>query len=375
MKKILLLIILIVTIAVPLQSRAAIETYKLLEPLPCIDQTQPCINGRVEKVELASYVGYLFRLIIALAGAIAVFRITWGGFKYMTTDAVFGKQEGKKEIKDAIYGLIMIFASYLILRTIDPRLVEIKTEITPIQRADEVNIDSLFTDITAREAILNQAAADTARLEEQARLLREQRAQASTTEAVDRISQQLLQIERQRSRINFQATLESRYMVVSQALSSNTESVLSDEFKNTVRSAINGVDASLQRNIQQLKNLGDIEGAEEFEQKRKYYVALGNNDLAFLDDKKKINQKINGVGGYAHTAVDVLVPDIVDPILPDSISYQNYKREVKAMGTKIISDLRQREASLSLTDQGLSTAFKQNIATQIKEIEEKIKGY
>jgi len=90
----------------------------VLAPLP-----GTTIGNRGEKADLQSYIPGIFNLIIGLAAVIAVTKIIFGGFQYITTDAIAGKSEGKKQIQSAVYGLIMIIASWLILYTINPRLL------------------------------------------------------------------------------------------------------------------------------------------------------------------------------------------------------------------------------------------------------------
>ena len=113
-------------------------TYTLLEPLPCISSPavtdasgkviQPaitCNNPQITKVDFATYVQYMFNLLIALAAVTAVFMIVWGGFQYMSADSFQNKSDGLKKLENAIYGLLLVLCSFLILRTIDPRLVNI----------------------------------------------------------------------------------------------------------------------------------------------------------------------------------------------------------------------------------------------------------
>lgn len=117
--------------------------YTLLEPLPCIQSpaipattdangnvrpAQPaitCTDPQLKEADFKTYVQYMFNLIIALAAVSAVFMIVWGGFQLMSSDSFQGKTDGRKKLENAIYGLLLVLCSYLILRTIDPRLVEI----------------------------------------------------------------------------------------------------------------------------------------------------------------------------------------------------------------------------------------------------------
>ena len=58
-----------------------------------------------------------------------------GGLQYMSTDAISGKQEGKERITQALFGLGLAIASWLILATISPTLLKVNlTVISPPQR-------------------------------------------------------------------------------------------------------------------------------------------------------------------------------------------------------------------------------------------------
>lgn len=108
------------------------STYTLLEPLPCLNGDTTCTSGQqVTDIQFKDYVTYVFNLIIALAAVAAVFMIVLGGFQYMSSDSYSGKSEGLKKLQNALLGLLLVLSSYLILRTIDPRLVEIPSTLVP----------------------------------------------------------------------------------------------------------------------------------------------------------------------------------------------------------------------------------------------------
>lgn len=164
-KKILLLLVVIVITFVSESSLiykastvgAEIKEYTLLEPLPCVDSTNCGENGLVKKVDMTQYLGSLFRLIIALSAVASVLMITWGGFQYLMTEAVFGKSEAKKTITNAIYGLLMVFASYLILKTIDPNLVTPNGNILPPITVDTSRIMSMFVGVDQKINMIKSA--------------------------------------------------------------------------------------------------------------------------------------------------------------------------------------------------------------------------
>jgi hypothetical protein len=66
----------------------------------------------------------VYGLAIGIGSVIAVVMIIFAGFKYMYQESMSGKSGAKEMIQNAIYGLLLILASYIILRTINPALVE-----------------------------------------------------------------------------------------------------------------------------------------------------------------------------------------------------------------------------------------------------------
>jgi hypothetical protein len=144
MKKLLIILILSISL-VPARSMAADE-YKLLEPLPCLNGvTDPskCKDGVQEKIEISSYILYVYKMFIALAVFLAILMIIWGGFLYITSETPFKIEDGKGKIQNAVLGLAMVLVSYLILLTVDPRLVNIDTEIPKITPPSDASIKSL----------------------------------------------------------------------------------------------------------------------------------------------------------------------------------------------------------------------------------------
>lgn len=73
-------------------------------------------------VNLNTYIPGIFNLTIGIAGVLAVLMIVIGGVEYMTTDAIQGKADGKARINNALWGLLLVLVSYILLYTINPRL-------------------------------------------------------------------------------------------------------------------------------------------------------------------------------------------------------------------------------------------------------------
>ena len=91
--------------------------YYLLQPIA------PYITDNTANLNLAQYLRQMFNLGIALATGLAVIKIVLGGIKLLSTDSIMNHEEGKEDIKNALLGLIIALASYVILNTINPALL------------------------------------------------------------------------------------------------------------------------------------------------------------------------------------------------------------------------------------------------------------
>ncbi len=108
--------------------------YQMLAPLPNATggiDTEVTIDENY----LQTYFRTLYRMGIALATGLAVLMIIMGGIEYITTDAIGGKEEGKERISNAIMGLLLALSSFVILRTIDPNLVNVSLDIKLVDQA------------------------------------------------------------------------------------------------------------------------------------------------------------------------------------------------------------------------------------------------
>jgi len=77
-------------------------------------------------------VAWLYYAIIGIAGLAAFLMIVSGGFQYLTsTGNPTVISEGKERIISAILGLILIFASYMILQVINPDLLILRLPSLP----------------------------------------------------------------------------------------------------------------------------------------------------------------------------------------------------------------------------------------------------
>jgi uncharacterized membrane protein YgcG len=119
------IIMLFVCAAIPAISHAQATNnpnYQLLTPLPTGN------NQSANSIPTSSpldYINLLFRLGISLAVVFAVFMLVYGGIVTMSTDNIENHREGRKIINRTLWGLLLLLISWLILYTINPRLLDL----------------------------------------------------------------------------------------------------------------------------------------------------------------------------------------------------------------------------------------------------------
>jgi len=91
--------------------------YTPLEPLP------GDINESGAPGSFGSLLNGVFRILISLGGLVAVLALVIGGITYMVSDIADKKDQAKKRISGALWGLLILISSVLILQTINPQLL------------------------------------------------------------------------------------------------------------------------------------------------------------------------------------------------------------------------------------------------------------
>lgn len=108
------------------------DCYEFLAPIPGFGDAQ-IINGqetgrvsiKLSTLELGDYINTMFQIALGILMVLSVVMIVVGGVQYMTSEAIFQKQVAKESITKAVVGLILGLGIFIILNTINPRLLEI----------------------------------------------------------------------------------------------------------------------------------------------------------------------------------------------------------------------------------------------------------
>lgn len=109
------LILTFLVFAAPSAAFAGDAAFQPIVPLP----------GVTSEMTFAAYINQLFTLVISLSAILAVLVIIYGGFEYMTSSAGISKKNGMERIQGAVTGLLLLLSVTLILRVINPCLLEI----------------------------------------------------------------------------------------------------------------------------------------------------------------------------------------------------------------------------------------------------------
>lgn len=98
-------------------------TYVPLEPLTVNGQQLPQSGAPSEFPKLLQG---LFRLLLGMGALFAVGSFVYGGIVYMTSEIVDNKAKAIKRIQSAMWGLLLLLGSWLILNTINPQLLSLE---------------------------------------------------------------------------------------------------------------------------------------------------------------------------------------------------------------------------------------------------------
>ncbi len=116
-------------------------------PLACVDNTvlgDLYATGDVApdaefSGNLTDYVGRIFFFAITIGGVLAVLRVAWAGFLYITSDLWHTKERAKEMLRETVLGLCLLLSVWLILNQINPRILSLDFNFTP--PAEDVGAD------------------------------------------------------------------------------------------------------------------------------------------------------------------------------------------------------------------------------------------
>ncbi len=97
-------------------------TYTPLEPLPCPDGAGKCGQSGTD---FGALVNNTFRLLLTFGALFAVVMLVVAGIGYMVSESGVDISRAKERAKAAMWGLLLLVMSVLILETINPQLLQL----------------------------------------------------------------------------------------------------------------------------------------------------------------------------------------------------------------------------------------------------------
>jgi len=98
-------------------------------------QTLPYVDGPISDTQ--TYIELLYRLSIAVAAFLVIFKIILAGARLTVSDSVSGRSKAKEDIFGALLGMLIILGAVTILNTINPNL----TNLNFLQKAQPIIVN------------------------------------------------------------------------------------------------------------------------------------------------------------------------------------------------------------------------------------------
>lgn len=123
--------------------------YELLAPIP-----QLVKPGTTRSTDINTFIPKAIQITIAVASGLAVIRIITGGIQYMSTDSASSKGSAKDAIQGAVLGLLLAGGAWIILNTVNPRLVKFDLSLKGVSVGGGINtnLGGNGTALSAEEA-------------------------------------------------------------------------------------------------------------------------------------------------------------------------------------------------------------------------------
>lgn len=83
------------------------------------------LGNLYQSANLGDFINRLFTAALALGAILAVLRLAFAGYMYMTTDAWGQKGKAREIIGNVVLGLLLLLSIWLILRQINPQLLDL----------------------------------------------------------------------------------------------------------------------------------------------------------------------------------------------------------------------------------------------------------
>jgi hypothetical protein len=129
---------LLTVIAVPAISHGQTAAPPNAKFFPLADYSKTSLAQDVysQDKDLSKYLSQLFKIALSVGAVLAVLRLAFAGYLYMTSDFWSSKTKAREIMGDVALGLFLLLSVYLILNQINPKLLTLdllKEDVTPLK--------------------------------------------------------------------------------------------------------------------------------------------------------------------------------------------------------------------------------------------------
>lgn len=144
--------------------------YTPLEPIPGLT-TSSDPNYLTKAGSLPAIINAIFKILLTVGALLAVLMLTVGGIQYMVSSSAEVKTTGINKAQAALWGIVLLAAAYLILHTINPKLLDFNLTPCPGGSAgctvtgtatNAPATGNVYTNTNFQQALLNQQATENA---------------------------------------------------------------------------------------------------------------------------------------------------------------------------------------------------------------------
>ena len=126
----------------------------LMDPSLCAEQKTAGKLDANAICDINGLLNYMFKLLVGLTAVVLVLRLIYEGYQLIVTDIPFLRASAKSKFFEALGGLLLALSAYLLLNTINPKLVTNDINIASVEvGVDEyAKIDpAVYHEITGQE--------------------------------------------------------------------------------------------------------------------------------------------------------------------------------------------------------------------------------
>ena len=100
---------------------------------------EPLSPAETSNINFCQLLNFAFQVLIYLGGMFAVLALVIGGITYMVSGVANKISKAKTRIRAAIYGLLLLISSWLILNTVNPQLISACNILAPANSTAVIN--------------------------------------------------------------------------------------------------------------------------------------------------------------------------------------------------------------------------------------------